>query len=312
MIFDQSLLFLDSLGSKLFAALPNEDAQTYRVAQLNELATDLFVGEPKWLCPVQFGLFNADDLFASQILLISTSEKLILMQSLKEQNVTAFSTVEMNGETTIEHATFGSQGTFFRSRVEPAAQPAIYLWTFPSWDYALDGFVNATGVTGTNLNNYISARQGCAINKVDSPTTEYGQVLHYGPSDDEPDDPIPVAPEGYTDFIAGIRFPVVAETLPVHVNTQTGDNLYLRKRIIYTYVQTLNSAGFEINGEQVDSFLYPLVLADAAPATDTRPYTSTLYRVPTFEGWKRFCTTTILTDEPFPIHIIGMAFDMTV
>ena len=307
---DNTLIFLSSDGRRLWGARPNDDAQTYQITQLNELATDLFRSDPVFMCPIRFGLNNEKDEYASQLVLIGYSDYCIVMQILQEENIVAFSRAFANSDDSFSRTYIvpiamgiGVEGSYMlvAPYVEGSYGPSLQ-WVEPSWQTTMDNSINVTVAAQGIVADYLPGSSGTCI-ATENPVA-YGPLLHEGPRESNNyDGTIPTLDQNFT---AGYVFQVGLTTLPVHVNTQTGDSLYARKRIIYNYVQTIDSAGFNLNGEDIDGYVYPITLDDG------KPYSSHIYKRPAFMGWKRLTFNTITYDQPYVLHIIGLAYDITV
>ena len=124
----------------MWGARPNDDAQTYQITQLNELATDLFRSDPVFVCPIRFGLNNEKDEYASQLVLIGYSDYCIIMQILQEENIVAFSRafapVDDNfSRTYITPVAMGVgiEGSYILASMTTAGEIGDMHWVEPSW-----------------------------------------------------------------------------------------------------------------------------------------------------------------------------------
>ena len=307
---DNTLIFISSDGRRLWGAQPNDDAQTYKITQLNELATDLFGSNPTFIEQIKFGPNNQYDIYASQLVLIGYDSYSIIMQIQQEENIIAFSKAfspvnEDFSRTYISPLAMGTgvDGTYILSALTVAGGTSTYLqWVEPSWLTTMDNSITVEVADQSVVSSYLPTSRGTCI--ATENLINYGPLLHEGPrASNSYDGLIPTLNE---DFSAGYVFEVSLTTLPVHVNTQTGDSLYTRKRIVYNYVQTYQSAGFTLNGEEIDGYVYPITLDDG------KPYSSYIYKRPSFMGWKRLTFNHITYDQPYVLHIIGLAYDITV
>jgi hypothetical protein len=107
-------------------------------------------------------------------------------------------------------------------------------------------------------------------------------------------------------YFLGIPFDQELTTLPAHVTANTGDNIYLKKRIVTAYVDLYHSYNVNVNGVPLFGWTLPITLDSPSKKT------SDIFKIPMALGWKR--RTNLEIAQPVPLHteIRGVAYSITI
>ena len=104
----------------------------------------------------------------------------------------------------------------------------------------------------------------------------------------------------------GVPFPVRIRTMPAHVATNTGDNLYLKKRIVFSYLDMYRSYMTTINDVAVGGWTFPIAFDEPV-----RPITQ-IFKTIIPSNWKREQQLVIESKVPLPLQIRGLSFQVTI
>ena len=308
-ILDNSTLYIKKGGKGIMSFVAEEDAQTYKSTDLTIMTDEIITNI------VRMEAYNENHLFDGNVLfgLKSTgdapnqSTSAIIYQSLSEQNVVAFTTAKPASD--IEWLDIVSiQGTLLLlSRIKVGANYNYWLeqiwWPLPAdhMQYYAAGSLPATLPDyGDTAPSFIESTTGDINNGSYYGTASVDASGNYTPPND-------VTPGSMlTPTIVGLKFTQTIEPMPVHFATATGDNLYLRKRISFAWVDYYNSYNFNVNGIPSMNYTFPISL-DAAPelATD-------VLAIPILQGWEPRQSITVSSSDPLHISILGISMRVTI
>ena len=308
-ILDNYTLYVKKGGKGIMSFIAEEDAQTYKSTDLTVM-TDEIIGDI-----VRMEAYNENHIFDGNVLFglknggtaPNQTSSAILYQSLSEQNVVAFTTAE-----TAEHIEWldvvSIQGTLLLlSRIQVGANYNYWLeqiwWPLPAdhMQYYAAGALPAT------LPDYADT----TVSFIESTTGNINAGSYYGQADVDASGnytpPADVTPGSMaTPTIVGLNFLQTLDPMPVHFSTGTGDNLYLRKRVSFAWIDYFNSYNFNVNGIPSTNYTFPIKL-DAAPS-----FGSGILAIPILQGWDPRQSVTITTSDPLHVSILGMSMRVTI
>jgi len=207
-------------------------------------------------------------------------KQLVMLESLREQKVAAWTTTETDGE--YENVEAVGETVYFITRRNIGSSPVVYTFEKHNWNVVMDsalycradapGIQQPTFENFPGLTNLPEAYWGKTLYIVgyvnDDPRHPEGvwigtATVHPGPASDPlagqvfvdipqtpnpPEGPGPITALNPYFYWIGLQFEQVIQTMPVDVQTQTGSILYSRKKIFKAYVQYLESYPFFVNG----------------------------------------------------------------
>ena len=115
-------------------------------------------------------------------------------------------------------------------------------------------------------------------------------------------------PFAATNVTVGLDFTPLIETLPININTQTGPNLYLAKKITRVFVDFFESLGIEVNGIILKDLEFSATEFNAPPPPRTG--FDSLFISPGYESNKQIVTITQSLPLPMTIRGISMEVDI--
>lgn len=316
-VIDNYTVFQKKGAKAMLAFSPTTDAQTYSASDIT-ITTDEIMA-PMWN-PVDFD--NSDKYDGNMLLCLlkreldiygeatANSKKMLVFQSLIEQNVQAWSE-HYFGDNVETNQIFkcGDDILLLQSGSGPyAVNYAAMAVTKLSWDKPLDMWSEETTAFPAvpfNLPAFADANYPITISWFQmlggNPTYIGDAVVSNGTVVSLPDhDP---AAEGY---YYGVKFSQKLEPMPVHFMTQAGDNLYKRKRISTVWVDCFETINYSLNGIPAFNWSFPITLGAGFEPQ------STITRTPILQGWDRRQSVTISQDDPFVVQILGMTLETTV
>jgi len=263
---------------------------------------------------------------------------LILFESLREQSVQAWTTLDTDGEFTNVEAV-GDDVFFMVKRQDIVPAPPVTKWSLErmNWLACLDGAVSHTaatpGVPGTaislptfmwNKTVDIVGWTGTDPQKVQG--VWLGEFLVHSDGQFLPDIPAWYPAGGNFQYWIGLKFEQLLQTMPVDIKTQMGSMLFLKKKIYKCYVEYIDSYPFFVNGIEADlrSLAFstgqyepgyiPGVQLNTAEEPFAgiwmRPTMQKLNLPPTsgtaFRGFVREATVLITNNRPLPMIIQGI------
>ena len=269
--------------------------------------------------------------------------QMVILESLREQKVSAWTSTETDGE--FENCEAVGEEVFFIVKRNVGTPNATYTFERMNWNICLDSAIECTAVVAGlqqpafppfpsgplpagffNKTIYVvgyvnndprnpegvwlgtAVVDGAGIATVDIPETP-----------NPPDGPGPISPANPYYYWIGLPFEQRLETMPLDVPSQQGNILYRKKKIFKAYVQYLDSYPFFVNG--IEARLRNLAVPPPAipPGLQLnvreKPY-SGVWMAPTMQklnidqnyyvGWTREATVLITTTRPLPLTIQGI------
>jgi len=141
------------------------------------------------------------------------------------------------------------------------------------------------------------------------------------PTPEHPEYPGPISPTNKYYYWLGLGFEQKIQTMPLDLQTQSGNILMLKKKIFVVYIEFMESYPFFING--VEAMIrnlgtsWPPIAPGITLNVAEKPY-SGIIKKPTMQkynidqkfygGWVREATVLITTDRPLPLTIQGISY----
>lgn len=104
----------------------------------------------------------------------------------------------------------------------------------------------------------------------------------------------------------GLKFIPQLKPMPIATDTQSGNNMYKKKKIINLYVDYYESLGIYINDTLIPELEFGLTL-DSPPPVKTDVYEALGF----LADWNVRDMITITQEDPLPMTIIGIGFEVT-
>ena len=322
-------------GVMAFDAI-NSGGNTYNSQEASVYSTELINNPIHMTSYVESVAFDANLLFVINKPSPDIAGNLILFESLREQNVAAWTTAETDGEY-VNVATVG-EDVFFM--VKRASNPpgANETWTFEkmNWLVCLDGAIKYTtpapGIQPmVTLPVYMRGKTVDMVGWVGDDVTNVqgvwlGEIAVPASGQVTPTIPVWDPAGGTFDYWIGLKYEQRLQTMPVDIKTQMGSMLFLKKKIFKCYVEYIDSYPFYVNGVEADlrslafangqyqpGYVPGIQLNTAEPPYSgiwMRPTMQKLNLPPTsgaaYRGFVREATVLITTDRPLPMVIQGI------
>ena len=339
-ILDNMTMF-GKRGGKAIMAFEslNSGGNTYNSQDASVYSSEIINNPTHMTSYVESVAYDANLLFVINKPDIEKPGQLVIYESLREQNVAAWTTNETDGEFTNAESV-GDDVFFMVKREGTTGTPPVLetRWSLErmSWLVCLDSAISFTAPNpGLQLPITLPVgMRGKTVEIVgwtgDDPATPKGVWLGEINVPDtgvvSPDIPAWSPVGGTFQYWIGLRFEQRLQTMPVDVKTQMGSMLFLKKKIYKCYIEYIDSYPFFVNGIEADirslgfaNGQYPpgynpgiLLNAEEEPYSGIwmRPTMQLLNLPPAsgkaFRGFVREATILITNNRPLPMVIQGI------
>jgi len=317
----------------------NSGGNTYNSQDASVYSSEIINNPIHMTSYVESVAYDANLLFVINKPDIAKPGQLVIYESLREQNVAAWTTNETDGEFTNAESV-GDDVFFMVKREGTTGTPPVLetRWSLErmNWLVCLDSAISFTAPNpGLQLPITLPVgMRGKTVEIVgwtgDDPATPKGVWLGEINVPDtgvvSPDIPEWSPGGGTFQYWIGLRFEQRLQTMPVDVKTQMGSMLFLKKKIYKCYIEYIDSYPFFVNGIEADirslgfaNGQYPpgynpgiLLNAEEEPYSGIwmRPTMQLLNLPPAsgkaFRGFVREATVLITNNRPLPMVIQGI------
>jgi len=292
-MLDKQTLFCN-VGGKSVSSLYLNEYSAYKISNISFYSSHLIKN------PISMAAYDSNDKIDTNIaFLVNPDGSISMYQTLAEQNIEAWSNIQLlNGDKFI-HALSSRDKMFFITE----RNTNFFIEEF-TIDYALDCMVDNLTVSNgeVQLGSDFESTTVSLIGK--DGVSSYGDYTTdaTGTFTTDIDDAI------LNNCLVGYKFISQFITNPLHIITQAGDNRYTKKKVSKVYVEYYNSNTFKINGVQVPT-------QNLAPTSEsTQSEANNILRSDTFSlatnsGYTRNATVEILQDIPLRFEILAVDVD---
>lgn len=265
-------------------------AQVYTAPSISYLAPSLIVD------PVQLETLrgtSAED--ANYIIAVNSDGNLAVFNTLRDQNVSAWSLWKTDGDFTSIAVAVVDMYTVVKRTVNSAT---VYYLEKANDDLNTDSskVFTSPGSTTLSVNHLI----GESV-KVKADDAVLSDETVNGSGN------ITIDQSGNSVEV-GLPYTVTLKTMPISQNAGAGFDLDNEMRITRCTVEMLNSLGVNINGVRVGP--YPLYDRQMGDAMDTPPQPFTGRKQLPILGWSKTNQITITQDDPVPMTILALGLEV--
>lgn len=340
-ILDNMTLYAKRGGKGVMAfESANTGGNTYNSEDQSVYSSELINNPIHMTAYVENEAYDANIAFVINKPKVGDPGNMVMFESLKEQEVAAWTTTETQGEFLNIESVGDSVFMVVQRGVEPGTPPRkLYILEEMNWNICMDGAIKYTATTpgvqpppSPPLPKYLWGKAVEIVGWVgDDPQHPQGVWIGeytIGPAGEfTPDIPVwePASLPTF-DYWIGLKFEQRLETMPVDIQTKMGNMLFLRKKIYKCYVQYLESYPFFVNGVETDLRSLGFETGQWPPGTQPGiglneaelPYSGIWMRPtmqklnlpagsgPAYRGFIREATVLITLDRPLPLNIQGI------
>jgi len=259
----------------------NSGGNTYNSQDVSALSSEI-VNEPIHMTSyVENNAYDANVLFVINEGIDDVQQRqMIVYESLREQNVAAWTTTSTRGEW--ENVESVGDEVFFITKRGTGATPGNYEFERMNSNIVMDAGIECVATNaGPQATILVPDPGGGAPIPLIMPTMYYEQtidIVSYVGSDprhpqglwigeaqvsntgvvtiiipqtpDPPVGPGPISPANPYTYWIGLNFEQKIETMPIDIKTQMGSMLYFKKKIFKVFVQYYESYPFFVNGQE--------------------------------------------------------------
>ena len=302
-VFDNDVIFFDKGGKKVKAINVMSETQHYETRTISVLASHLIDQ------PYSASVFeNSSERDGSWMFMVNTGTSTLLdgqsmdgalsiYQAVPEQEITAWSLSTSPGASgKFRHVVADEDEVYFIVERVVNGNTRLFIEQL-DFDTYLDAQVTRTpsgspAVTVSNL-DYLEGEEVRVIadgNIVDSKTVSSGQIT---------------LDEAASSVDVGLNWTPEIVPLPLNIPTQFGNDLYLPKSVKRLYVDFYESNGIYVNGDLIPTMRMGTDVYDS-PETSKTDFVT----VEPFNGWDPRQEISITQQDPLPMTIIGLGYNI--
>ena len=311
-ILDNQTLYVKKGGRAILAFTVSDDEESYNSEDVSVMSSHLIQS------PVEIVTYTVNDAYDSNLLIgVDERKNMFLYETLSEQGVAAWvSTESQDGDCDWMNVCVVEDRVFFIT-TRPNSPPQLEEI---DWAVCLDGYqtftatstgdvdIPVTGALAPTGDGIVSVITDVNANTQEPSGTYVGDFPTVGGV------VVQVPVEDGKVYYIGYKFTQTLQTMAAQVAAQTGDTLYVKKRLYKVYVDYINSYPFKVNDIPVPmSHLYAAGSGSGIELDEPIPPTDGIYVMPTNNmGWERRVFVTCVQDEPLHMSIIGICVDISV
>ena len=315
-VLDNQTLYAKKGGRAVMAFTVASDEESYDSIDASVMSSHLIQ------TPVELASYTVNDAYDSNLLIgINEQGKMFLYETLAEQSVSAWVDTSSQGledSGPWKNVCVVDDRVFFiadRSAVDGFVLEEL------DWSVCLDCYQTYTATTTGTVDiavtggiSPLAATSVSIVTDISPENTQEPTGTYIGDyeSDSGTITGVPVV-DGKTYYI-GYKFEQKLQTMASQVQAQTGDTLYVKKRLYKVYVDYINSYPFKVNDIPVPmDHLYSDGSGSGIILDEPLPPSDGIWAMPTNNmGWDRRVYVTCVQDEPLPISIIGIGVELAV
>jgi len=262
----------------------NSGGNTYNSEDISALSSELVNVPLHMTSYVENTAYDANVLFVINAGIDDVQQKqMIVYESLREQNVAAWTTTSTEGEW--ENVESVGDEVFFITKRGTGATAGKYEFERMNWNVVMDGAIECVAIgAGYQATILVPVAGGPPI-PLTLPQMFWEQTLDVvayvgsdprhpqglwidevhvsniggvsinipetpSPTPEHPEYPGPISPANPYTYWIGLKFEQKIETMPIDIKTQMGSMLYFKKKIFKVFVQYYESYPFLVNGQE--------------------------------------------------------------
>lgn len=289
-ILDNQILYVGRGGKIVQNLVYNFQSGTYIQNDISLISQHLIKQ------PVSAAIYkNSIDDNGNYYLIVNTDGTLPIYQTLTNENVSGWSLVTTEG---FFRQVAGVQDqVWFLVERSINSTTKLYIEKL-NYDFFTDSGVQQTFGTPTSTITGLDHLEGETVNVkgdgfvFDNATVINGQITLLTP---------------VTQVEVGLPFTPIIVPMPINIQTQTGNNLYLPKHLKSVFIDYYKSLGIIVNGFEIPFLQFSVDRFDAPPTIKSGVYEYTPY-----SGWDPFVELTITQTQPVPMIIRAIGYEVVI
>jgi len=308
-VVDNQTLYVKKGGKSVMSYTYTQDSDSYASTNISLLSNQLI------LTPVAMGIRKASsESQEDYMIVINDDGSLAIWQTVQDQNINAWTPSQTQGEffriTNTEEdvyfvvkRTINSLEKFYIEKLDFKVRTDCTFLSPPGFNANTTTIPELSAETVQIRGNPDQEIFGDGnVNVFPEITASGAGVLNFVDPDNDP-----ITLKSYE---IGFGFSTRLRPLAVHINAQDGDNLYRKKRLVKIYLQLKDSLGVKVNGIDVPFKKFTSIPPPGNPPfTPSQPETD-LFILNNLAGWARFQSVDITQTGPFPMTVLGVAYEM--
>jgi len=263
----------------------NTGGNTYNSEDISALSSELINSPIHMTSYVENNAYDSNVLFVINEGIDDIQQRqMIVYESLREQNVAAWTTTSTLGEW--ENVESVGDQVYFITKRGTGATAGKYVFEKMNWNIVMDGSIECVATAaGPQATIFVPDPAGGAPIPLIMPEMYYEQTIEVvayvgadprhpqglwideaqvsntgvvsisipqtpSPTPQHPEYPGPISPANPYTYWIGLKFEQKIETMPIDIKTQMGSMLYFKKKIFKVFVQYFESYPFLVNGQE--------------------------------------------------------------